>query len=396
MDEFRRSVRPDRVSELPTTDHPVQSVPEIRKKAIQVVDDALGSLLSIYSTAGYSQGEMSAYLLEFSQQLSNTCNSEIAKENEILDLGNKEIEKFQAEIRSLLVTLDRKDSPSFIHLPSENYNHQINSLRDQLETLLHEKQEKLQDIQFKRSKVVEFADELGEVVDFEFEAEDISDAAFAHIDTLRNYYMELKSRRRRKVLQIFHECYKVYQELALFQEGFDCVQRDPCHQRIDETVIAYCERDVEPSMNVLHAYEIGAIEERWSILIHEKESRRNELAALGERIAKLWNHLRVDDCERLAFQQSFAMNLSLKTISTGNDELLRLRRLRAASLLRHVSEVRRSILRLWEESGLSEAVRITDFPAFFQPAEEVDDDMVRFARVLLQLAVLIRLPVGGA
>ena len=376
MDEFRRSVRPDRISELPIINPPTQSIEECRRKVLQVVDDALNSLLKIYAQAGYSQLEMSVYLVEFSQLVSHTCNAEIVKENEILELGKKEIEKFQAEIRSLLTALGRKESSAYSQ-PSDNYNDQINTLRDQVETLLTEKQEKLQDIRLRRSRVEALAEELGEGIDVECEAEDISEKSFARIGSLYNYYTELKSKRQKKILQVYTECYKVYEELALYEEGFGCVQLNSQHKRIDDAVVAYFENGVEPALNV-HIQELGVVEERWNALLREKANRRNELASLGERIAKLWNHLKVDDSERHAFQQSFDMKLSQKTIVTGKTELLRLRRLRAASLSRHLSELRRSMLRLWEESGLAETTRIGEFPIFFLPADEIDDDMVSF------------------
>ena len=375
MEEFRKSVRPDHSSEPPPSSHGLGTIEDSRKQVLKVVEDAMDHLQDIYLTAGYSPQEMSTYLLEFSEYIKSRCQSEVEKENEILELGRREVDRFQTEIHSLSQTLGRKCT-TLDFTAKDSYNDRINMLRYQLEALENEKTERSNQMELRKAQVADLAHELGNDTRFAVKEEDISAEAFAQIELIHHQLNELKTKRQEKVLQLFNECYKVYSELAVFEEGFEGVRFGDDDERIDNSVIAYCEERIMPT-GFVHIRFIENLEERYNGLLNEKERRRLELATLGEKIGKLWHHLQVDETDREAFQRSFDMKLSMKTLSVGKKELRRLRHLRSASLSRHVGEVRRAILRLWEESGLSEKNRIDVFPLFFIPVEEVDDEMVK-------------------
>lgn len=110
--------------------------------------------------------------------------------------------------------------------------------------------------------------------------------------------------------------------------------------------------------------------------------------------------MRTPTHEREAFQHSFQMNLSKKTLDAGSTELSRLQQLRRQSFQTIVKRLREDILGLWKEcegimvdSSSSEHSMTEDhpvaqeehwylekhneFPLYFEPLEGLEDAAVR-------------------
>jgi len=127
----------------------------------------------------------------------------------------------------------------------------------------------------------------------------------------------------------------------------------------------------------LHRNDLAQLQARSASLIEEKERRRDELAASGAEIARLWTLLRIPSAEREAFQSSFKMNLSLATLAKGREELERLKEVRIQSLARVITSIRADIVALWDEEGLEgDAARAKEFPEFFTDLSILSDAAV--------------------
>lgn len=372
MESCRLSVRPEKTSILPS------NVRGDSRKSLQgTLTDTIQRLEAIYQTAGYSEEEIEEYLSEFGLRLQSTCDAELETEGRILAMGAAQIDAAEAEIRQLLSDLGKNESPLHHYKVKNNYNSRLNALKHQCEVLQEERKLRLAMVDAKRSEVLELASLLGETAAV-IDTTSISDETMNTLEELKSSYTALMSRRQEKVRALCRECQKLYEELAVLVEGFETLPDHTQCSGLDQRILQFIGEDEEGRSSVftLHLVELEALDARRQALVSEKARRREALAAMGESIARLWNHLKVVKSEREAFQASFSMTLSMRTLRTGQAELQRLKLLRSESLVAVVYEVRGRIEELWDEALTGPECRRKAFPLFFEPVEDLDDEAV--------------------
>jgi hypothetical protein len=204
---------------------------------------------------------------------------------------------------------------------------------------------------------------------------ELSDLRLNLIRQCKAEFLGLKEERKNETITIISKCKQNIIDLVLDEEGLDSMrQYESLYKKISRFL-----KNSEFTFG-LQKGDINNLIAFSKRLVKEKDDRRAELTKTGDDIAHLWNLLRFTSAEREQFTASFEMNLSLKTLSRGREELRRLKEVRTQSLGKIVNRIREDISSLWEEMGVKsyEEQRLA-FPDFFENLKDnLNESVVRF------------------
>jgi len=171
------------------------------------------------------------------------------------------------------------------------------------------------------------------------------------------------------------ECNKIFIDLVVSEEGTETISDRAKYSLYDSAIITLAESG--EYVFGYHKNDVANLQARLKSLITEKDNRKVQLAKTGAEIARLWTLLRIPTSERQLFQSSFQANLSMATLARGKEELNRLMQIRTQSLGRVIESIRRDIVDLWEEIGITtRELQSEEFPLYFEAIESLADSSV--------------------
>jgi protein regulator of cytokinesis 1 len=133
----------------------------------------------------------------------------------------------------------------------------------------------------------------------------------------------------------------------------------------------------------INASALDELTQRLAQLHAEKRRRKGMLQEMGAEIAILWEKLHINEEEQLAFTKS-VQGLSIETISKGEQELKRLRALKAQMLGNLLNEARETIQQLWELTNVKMEERRNFAPFYVRDESSINDNLLEEHEAYIQ------------
>jgi hypothetical protein len=349
---------------------------DFKVRVTHLVDETLESLQSIWNEAGYEESECQGLLGDILTKFKTLCSAELSAEQQILEHAkNQVLERFN-EYERLCAMLDR-GGVNYDTSLGDNYAERLSQLEKLISDIELEVSQRQDVLDAKREEVKSLASQLGEDLEVEYDGGDqyceLADIRLELLDSYRGKLEVLQMERTAEMSIIAGDIKKYLTDLAVAKEGPENLPDWKEFGDIDKFLLA--SEDLQGMS--CHRRELNRFASRLKGLQGEKERRKEELSQNGAEIARMWTLLRVPSADRAIFQNSFEMNLSLATLSKGRGELSRLKQLRMESLGTVLSSLREEIAGYMQELGVTTEDQILqEFPLFFCPIEDLDDNAV--------------------
>jgi hypothetical protein len=197
-------------------------------------------------------------------------------------------------------------------------------------------------------------------------AANLSDASLASFAAKVAATQDAKVSRVATVTELVASCQELLQELAV-------AAGNPLHRapELDAQVAG----SLDAATGLLAATQrsstcvgIGAsslanLQARQQQLATLREARALHLMTMGEKVARLWELLAIDEAEQAAFEDSLTGGLSEATIAVGEKELARLEALKVAKMAELIGGKRLEVARLWAATAAT-ALQKNSFAAY--------------------------------
>ena len=415
MTSKRHSIRAS-FAETPSTPNScsVSCNISFKSKLATTVDSTLQSLSQVWEEAGYEEEEKQNLLGCFLAKMQQMCHDELKAEEKILEHAKIQLTSDFAQYCKYCLQLGRTQPTSESEM-GEHISDMLAELERRTELIAKEVLERANILNSAVDEVFGLADALGEnrPDPAEYSGPDgtpeLADMRVSLLGGIRERLIAAKSARQQEMQTLVNQCTKYVsdmsisalaelQDVALTEDAApEDVEAEAAGALMDDALVQLAVNTAPASIAAIstayggvHMRDVARLEQRLASLEREKTRRKTSLAATGVEIARLWTLLRIPAAERESFQSSFKMNLSSHTLTTGNTELARLRELRKASFAAVIAGLRADIVGLWCEcdgagapteqgegsvDATLEAHR-TDFPDYFTPVEELDDDAI--------------------
>ena len=373
---FRASTGESGLRILPQTFH---------SRLVQLAEETVESLQVIWAEAGYEDAECQSLLGDLLNKMKQTCSSELAAEQQILEHAKQQVIAKLQEYTLYCAQLGRP-APADDVPAGNNYTDKLAELERLIAGISGEVQQRQKLINNEFAAIETLVVSLGELAPAEeqFNGPDgtpaLSDLRLALLRQHRAELEGVKTARTEEMLEIAKGCAQTMQDLVVAEEGTAGIPEAATYAVCDDALLKFIKSGMTTLSLPPHRNDLASLRARCKSLADEKERRREELACSGAEIARLWTLLRIPSSEREQFQASFKMNLSLATLAKGKEELERLKLVRVQSLARVTASIRTDIVALWEEAGVeTEEQRRKEFEDFFLPLEELEDSAVRLS-----------------
>jgi hypothetical protein len=354
-------------------------------RLVQLAEETVESLQVIWAEAGYEDAECQSLLGDLLNKMKQTCSSELAAEQQILEHAKQQVIAKLQEYTLYCAQLGRP-APADDVPAGNNYTDKLAELERLIAGISGEVQQRQKLINNEFAAIETLVVSLGELAPAEeqFNGPDgtpaLSDLRLALLRQHRAELEGVKTARTEEMLEIAKGCAQTMQDLVVAEEGTAGIPEAATYAVCDDALLKFIKSGMTTLSLPPHRNDLASLRARCKSLADEKERRREELACSGAEIARLWTLLRIPSSEREQFQASFKMNLSLATLAKGKEELERLKLVRVQSLARVTASIRTDIVALWEEAGVeTEEQRRKEFEDFFLPLEELEDSAVRLS-----------------
>eukprot|EP01039_Chlorochromonas_danica_P010648 gene10648-11806_t len=352
-----------------------------RSRVSQLAEETVDSLLRIWTEAGYEEVECQRLLGDLLSKMKITCANELAAEQQILEHAKQEVAANVSELTKMNEQLGRKTQID--HIAKMNYTDKLAELERMLNSVGEVYAQRQGLIDDEMANIRDLVEELGESMPNEnlFQGPPgtpyLSDIRLNLMKDCTRDFQELRSQRIQEMRNVAQECLQHMQDMMYIEEGYTTMNDSEKYANLDKQIVRFAQSGDLSTLITAHKKDQALLTHRLQLFIEEKERRRQHLAQTGDEIAKLWSLLRIPSIEREAFQSSFKHNLSMDTLSKGDDEVKRLQEIRRKSLGRVILCIRSDILTLWEEAGIeSDEQRHREFPLYFQEVDSLDDSAV--------------------
>lgn len=353
---------------------------DFKLRVSNLVDETLESLESIWNEAGYEEGECQGLLGDILTKFKTLCSAELSAEQQILEHAkNQVLAKFN-EYEKFCAMLDRT-CVKYDSSLGDNYAERLSRLEKMICDIEVEVLQRQDLLNAKRAEVSHLAHTLGEELPPNYDGGndycELADIRIEIIEDFRKKLDEIKDIRKADIAKIAADIRKCLMDLAVPKEGVQNLSDYQEYEDFDSILL----KSDDLSAFGYHQDNLKRLTLRLKSLHAEKERRKLELSNNGAEIARMWTLLRIPQAERVAFQNSFEMNLSMATLARGREELARLKRLRMESLGTVVGSLREEIVGYLHELGISGHDQIEQqFPLFTCPIEDLDDAGVRYLK----------------
>jgi len=212
-------------------------------------------------------------------------------------------------------------------------------------------------------------------------AADLSDQSLAKFEAKVTATQEAKTSRVALVTELVASCQELLLELAV-------AQGEPQHRapELDAQIMGSLDAAnyggaLVATMRSSTCVGIGAsslanLQARQQQLAALREERAQHLMTMGEKVARLWELLAIDESEQAAFEDSLTGGLSEATIAVGEKELTRLEALKGAKMAELVTAKRLEVARLWAATAATDAQQRSFEAYYVTDPERFDDAML--------------------
>lgn len=340
-------------------------------------------LEKIWDIIGLDPNDRATQLSHLLLKFRECCEIKINEENELVKTYRDAIAENKQKIKTTSMALKEEvDMRKLKESSSMTLVDELASTNAILEGLQTKAESASKDLADIRAFLLESHQVLGLKMDPQWN--DIeSDLTSSRLKQFREKKHEMESElssRTSAVIQLVQTCQVLMEELKLDAE----IDGTDVDRRIAGSILEGDDGKFTMTSKLRSKDCVGissqAIEEltmRSASLQKEKELRTAQLTEMGHEISLLWEKLRVPRDEQVAFQRYVkAHGLGLPTIQKGEDELERLRALKAEKISTLIGEARETILTLWNQTNTSTDAR-GEFKAYNVTDEaQFDDDLL--------------------
>ena len=319
-------------------------------------------LEEIWDEVGYTPQERASQLSDLLVKFRDQCEQKISEERTVAETFRQTILESKEELKALGDALKAPVDPKLLSdSAGQTLTDELSNLQDSLEILRADafaaKNDLLQCLEFLK----ESHEALGRPIN-EIWKDVESDLTIRRREEFHRKVNEMKEEigtRTGAVVQLLRDCQHLMNDLGIEGEKSE----SPLDRRIAGSLV----RSKDSSFIIASKVEtetctgIGskALEDltnRASELSHEKRKRKTMLQDMGAEIAILWEQLRIPEDDQRVFTDS-VKGLGMDTIQKGQDELQRLKALKANMMGNLIDEARQTIRDLWDETDASESMR---------------------------------------
>ena len=269
-----------------------------KNRVVQLAEETVDSLQTIWSEAGYEEVECQSLLGDLLNKLKQTCASELAAEQQILEHAKQQVTAKLFEYTDYCAQLGRPVPEEGVP-KGANYTDKLAELERLLSTISGEVSQRQKLLNTEMEAIAGLVTALGEEQPSEdiFKGPDntphLSDV---RLELMRSHKAVLESAKRdrvKDVLEVAKECVQNMQDLVITEESAssfgdsDSEKSKGCH----ESLLQYAQDNNVMNLS-LTKENLTLLQERCVALVDEKERRREELASSGAEIARLWTLLR--------------------------------------------------------------------------------------------------------
>jgi protein regulator of cytokinesis 1 len=335
-------------------------------------------LEEIWDEVGYTPQERASQLSDLLVKFRDQCEQKISEEHTVAETFRQTIAESKEELKGLGEALKTPVDQKLLRENSgQTLTDELSNLQDSLEILRADAAVAKEDLQQCLEFLEESHEALGRPIDEKWK--DIeSDLTIRRREEFHRKVEEMKEEigtRTGAVIQLLRDCQHLMNDL-----GIEC---ESSESGLDRRIAGSLVRSKDSSFIMASKFEtetctgIGskALEDltnRASELSLEKRQRKTMLQDMGAEIAILWEQLRIPEKEQRVFTDS-VKGLGMDTIQKGQDELHRLKALKANMMGNLIDEARQSIRDLWEQTNASESLR-REFTAINIEDEQLFND----------------------
>ena len=266
-----------------------------KHRILQLSEETVASLQSIWKEAGYEDAECHRLLGDIFDKLKACCTAEIAAEQHILDHAMIEVESKTEEYKRFCHQLGR--SFSIAHLDNCNTNIKLSDLDKRVSDMFEVVSLRETEINNELSGIRDLVTSLNESfpgMDIFSGPEGTPELSDIRLTLMKQYKAELegiKQQRTSDLLVVLNECKQHITDLVLEEEGFKTMEDNETFASCDEKLQDWISEG-ELTFGYSKA-DMTELQTRVKALVHEKEKRKEELTGIGAEIAALWTLLRV-------------------------------------------------------------------------------------------------------
>jgi Ase1/PRC1/MAP65 family protein len=319
-------------------------------------------LEEIWDEVGYTPQERASQLSDLIVKFRDQCEQKISEEQTVAETFRQTIAESKEELKSLGEALQTFVDPKLLHEnATSTLTDELSNLQDSLEILRADAVLAKNDLQQSLEFLEESHAALGIPINEKWK--DIeSDLTIRRREEFHRKVEEMKEEiatRTGAIIQLLRDCLHLMNDLGI--EG------ERSESALDRRITGSLVRSKDSSFIIASKFEtetctgIGsrALEDltnRVSELSNERRKRKTVLQDMGAEIAILWEQLRIPAEDQRLFTDS-VKGLGMDTIQKGQDELKRLKNMKADMLGNLIDEARQTIRDLWEETNASESMR---------------------------------------
>ena len=319
-------------------------------------------LEEIWDEVGYTPQERASQLSDLLVKFRDQCEQKISEEQTVAETFRQTILESKEELKALGEALKAPVDPNLLRENAgQTLTDELSNLQDSLEILRADAFDAKNDLQQCLEFLKESHEALGRPINEKWKDVE-SDLTIRRREEFHRKVNEMKEEigtRTGAVIQLLRDCQHLMNDLGM--EG------EKSESALDRRIAGSLVRSKDSSFIIASKVEtetctgIGskALEDltnRASELSHEKRKRKTMLQDMGAEIAILWEQLRIPEDDQRIFTES-VKGLGMDTIRKGQDELQRLKALKANKMGNLIDEARQAIRDLWEETHASESMR---------------------------------------
>lgn len=338
-------------------------------------------LEEIWDELGYSPEERASELSDLLVKFRDLCEQKIAEEKGVVEASRKEIAETKEKIRKTAAALKTDVDSTLIGIDSgRTLTDELASLEAVLEGLSTAADAAREDLRECSAYIVEAHDALGIEADPRW-LDIESDLTSTAREAFRQKMSEMKdetSSRMVAIVQLVRDCQHLMNDLRIEAEKngteLDRMIAGSLVRSKDGSPIM-ASKFRSPTCVGISAKALEELTKRVAELHTEKRRRKEKLQDMGAEIALLWEKLHVPEEDQRAFTQS-VQGLGTDTIEKGEQELIRLHRLKSEMLGKLIDEARETIVDLWDEMNATPDYRDEFEPMKLKAVSLYDDRLL--------------------
>ena len=309
----------------------------------------------VWDEVGYNPEERASQLSDLLRQFRNLCDDKISEERGVAETFRAEIKDAQEELQQTGKALKQLVEPQLLRDTMTGYSltDQLAALEQALEGLRKAAEMARQDLTECREYLMEAHEALG--LELEEQWTDIeSDWTVERREAFHVKVAETKqnvSTRTVAVVGLVQDCQHLMHELRIDAEEspLDCRIAGSVVRAKDDTYMLTSRLETDTCVGI-GSNVLEDLSHRAAQLTSERKLRKTRLQEIGTEIGTLWEKLRVPEDEQRKFTQG-VQGLGNDTMFKGEEELLRLHKLKGDMLGKLVVEARERIADLWDETN---------------------------------------------